>query len=160
MDDAPFILPSQAYVRLRRKESWKKPIATTRRNQGKEYVSKSSGKLVPARKIGLPCKCTQKCYDRVGRENIESIFYDFWQSGDWNLQTAFIQNHVTLKEIKGKQTCDPNKQRTCSRIYFITVLLEPIVVCKQAFVNILGISKTRVNTALCKMTGMGMPAFA
>ena len=73
--------PSQARLRPCHKETWKKNVAKAKRNKGQEYVSLATGKTVPERKVGPPCKCSKKCYDRVGYQNIKDIFHDYWNSG-------------------------------------------------------------------------------
>ena len=149
--------PSQATIRRRRKPTWKKNVVKVKRNLGKEYVSTNTGKLVSERKIGPPCSCKKHCYDKVGDQNIKDIFDNYWASGDWMLQTSYIQKQVSLIYVKSKPKGSPSKQKTCTRIFNVLVMNEPIQVCKQAFVNMHGISRSRVDKALSKMTATGMP---
>ena len=127
--------PSQARVRPRHKQKWKKSMAKTKRNLGQEYISVKTGKSVVARTIGRPCSCRKKCFQRVGEENIKEIFSDFWNSGSWDLQTSYIQKLISITKVKRKPTCSPSKQRTCARIYTVRVSGEYIEICKTAFVS-------------------------
>ena len=83
--------PSQATVRPRRPYAWKKNIAQKRRNEGQDYVSEKTGKLVSAKQVGLPCKCIKKCFEKIGEGNIRDIFTHYWNAGDWNVQTGYLQ---------------------------------------------------------------------
>ena len=49
--------PSNALKRPRNPEQWKKNIPRKKRNLGEEYTSYSTGKLIPKRSIGDPCRC-------------------------------------------------------------------------------------------------------
>ena len=120
--------PSQATVRPRKPSAWKKNVALKRRNEGQEYVSAKTGKLVSARQVSPPCKCIKKCYEKIGEENIRDLFTHYWNVGNWNVQTAYLQKQVTINDIKSKHTGSPSKQRTCSRTYHVTVLERPIQV--------------------------------
>ena len=79
--------PSGALKRKRNENNWKTNIAKTARNLGLAYTSKDSGKEKDERRIGDPCNCKNKCFDRVGQTNIERIFTEFWQLGSYNLMT-------------------------------------------------------------------------
>ena len=57
--------PSGALKRKRNENNWKTNIAKTARNLGLAYTSKDSGKEKDARRIGDPCNCKNKCFDRV-----------------------------------------------------------------------------------------------
>ena len=154
--DPDLTSPSHATVRPRSHHKWKTTVVK-KCNKGQEYVSRKSGKLVAARQPGPPCTCRQNCYDKIGRDNLIEIFENYWAAGDWNLQTAYLQKQTSVCGIKGKQKGSPNKQRTCARLYFLTVHGEPIQVCKQAFVSVHGISRGRLDGVSKKMLSTGMP---
>ncbi|CAL4095343.1 unnamed protein product [Meganyctiphanes norvegica] len=149
--------PLKVTARPRQEHTWKKNIAKNKRNHGQEYKSPITGKVVPARQIGPPCSCNKKCYERVGEENTRRIFNNFWSYGNWVLQTAYLQKHTYVREIKSKPRGNPSKQRSCSRIFFVTIMGQPIKVCKQAFVSMHSICKSRLDSAMKKRTETGMP---
>ena len=95
-----FQSPSQTRKRKRNEDDWLVNKAKKLRNLGQEYVSKSNKKTVSKRNVGPPCNCKDKCYDRVGRDNIQDIFDQYWKSGDRNIQAAFIQNRSERHDIK------------------------------------------------------------
>ena len=43
-------------------ENWAKNIAKSNRDKGLAYVSQTSKKEVPPRKLGPPCTCKEKCF--------------------------------------------------------------------------------------------------
>ena len=110
--------------------NWKSGNAKTARNLGQEYVS-TRGRTVPCRRIGEPCGCKLECFNKIGRHNIESIFNDYWKLGSYDIQTIFINNHVTLTNTQGGQR--PNLRR-----FSLTVDGEKVPVCNKAFLSILG----------------------
>ena len=50
----------------------KKNVRNVKRNRGEEYVSQG-GKVVAAQKVGPDCKCKNKCFAKVGADNISDI---------------------------------------------------------------------------------------
>ncbi|KAK4318275.1 hypothetical protein Pmani_010685 [Petrolisthes manimaculis] len=97
--------------RSRDERKWKKTVAKEKRNSGKQYTSAYTGKEVAERKVGTPCGCRMGCFDLVGQANIEVIFNDFWKSGKWDIQTAYIKKHTTSKSVKRRRTDAVDKQK-------------------------------------------------
>lgn len=147
-----FASPSGARKRPRDERKWKKNVAKHNRNLGLHYTSAYTGKEVSARNVGPPCGCSMKCFDIVGQDNINLIFNDFWKSGKWEVQTAYIQKHTTTNAVKRRRCKDPEKQRSCTRAYHVSINNIQINVCKTAFAHIHGISKPRVDRALNSRT--------
>ncbi|KAK4318299.1 hypothetical protein Pmani_010709 [Petrolisthes manimaculis] len=142
--------------RSRDERKWKKTVAKEKRNSGKQYTSAYTGKEVAERKVGTPCGCRMGCFDLVGQANIEVIFNDFWKSGKWDIQTAYIKKHTTSKSVKRRRTDAVDKQKNCTRAYHVSVDNIPVTVCKTAFANIHGISRARVDRALASVTATGV----
>ena len=152
-----FSTPSGIRKRPRNEVKWKRNIAKKRRNHGLDYVSVKNGKNIHARQVGLPCSCTKKCFDLVGEENIHHIFSDYWESGDWNTQTAYLQKQTTTVPVKRRRTHKEENRHVCARFYHVTVEGIPITVCKDAFASIHGISKSRIDRSLGKVTTSNVP---
>ena len=93
----------------------------------------------------------------MGRANIEEIFKDFWASGSWNTQTAYIQKQTTTVPVKRRRTENLDQQKACTRYYHVNVDDTPVTVCKIAFANIHGISRQRVDQAQKSKTVTGVP---
>lgn len=152
--------PSGVRKRPRNESKWKKKAAKRERNLGNEYTSACTGNRVDKRKIGLPCNCSRRCYDAVGQRNIETIFSEFWASGCWDAQTAYLQKEATVLTVKRRRTENLETQKSCTRSYHVTVNGIPVTVCKLAFANIHGISKARIDRAQNKMTTSSVPIAA
>ena len=151
-----FRSPSQARKRLRKPENWKRAVAKKRRNTGLPYKSRTTGKDVDGRVIGPPCKCKRKCFELVGQENIQAIFTNYWETGCWFKQTAYIQKQVTDRPIQ--RTCTDNaKKKSCSRLYTVTAGGVDYVVCREAFASIHGFNPSRVKRAMKNQTATGVP---
>lgn len=138
--------------------TWKHNRGKVLRNSGKEYVSRSTGALVPARKIRPPCTCPRKCYDIVGFNAIDRIFEAFWNLGSYDLQSAYIAAHVKSKPVGRRRTlsgAESTRKRTNE--WSVQVDSKQIVVCKAAFLNIHDIGKTRADLVLKNMSAAGLP---
>lgn len=88
---APTGLGPKEEARKRRKRdvaTWKRNIQKKRRDTGEEYTSTTTGAIVPARQVGPPCTCPNKCYDIVEHDNINEIFENYWKIGSHDLCNA------------------------------------------------------------------------
>ena len=142
--------------RLVNKEKWIKAVTKRKRNSGESYVSLSTKKTVPARERGMPCSCSNKCFDKVGVENVESIFEHYWKMGDHNAQTHYLISRICINEVKRRRVKKNEKsRRSKTKIYIVKVGDEIINVCLKAFIAIHGISEKRVRYALSKDEGAG-----
>ena len=61
--------------RQRQPAKWIVNECKKKRNSGKGYVSRHTKKEVPARTIGDPCTCRLKCFEKLGMDVIEQIFF-------------------------------------------------------------------------------------
>ncbi|CAL4192676.1 unnamed protein product, partial [Meganyctiphanes norvegica] len=136
-------------------EKWKKTMAKSSRNLGLEYTSVRTNKRIEARKIGPPCTCSFKCFEKVGQINIKTIFNDYWSSGSWDAQTAYLQKRTTTNPVKRRRK--DTAVKGCTRSYHVSVDIALMPVCKTAFANIHGISMSRVDRAQSNMTASGVP---
>ena len=91
--------------RKRRPEKWEKNVKKVKRNSGQSYVGVTK-KLVPERKIGPPCDCKNKCYDKVGRDNIKLLFDKYWAMENHDLQSQYIHKRVTESDAKRSRVKD------------------------------------------------------
>ena len=53
-------------------EKWKRNVRKEKRNKGEEYVS-LSGKVVSAVKLGPECTCKNKCFSKIGNDNVSDF---------------------------------------------------------------------------------------
>ena len=151
--------PSLYSKRRRNQDNWKKTIAKKARNSGKAYVSAVTNRPVSARAIGAECSCQDKCFEKLGNENISAIFDDFYASGCWDTQTAYIQKQTVVKAVKRHRTNDISKQRSNSKENYVKPKDKscPVKVCKKAFASIHGISVSRIDRAQKNKTSSDIP---
>ena len=117
------------------------------RNTGKEYCN-TKGKTVPAKTFMFQnCSCRNDCkkLDYAMRHDIHN---QFWNNGDWNIQTNFIIQHVSAlpmtRRVKGS-----NFKRTVTNQY----KLNGMTVCSKVFQSTLGITQSRVLYCLNRNKG-------
>ena len=153
---ADLATPSGARKRPCNPDSWKQNRAKKARNSGQAYVSPSTGRAVPARQIGEPCKCPNQCFTKLGGEaSIKAIHTDFWDLGDHNHQTSFIQKYTVEQTPNRCYTTDESRKKSVTRRYHLQVGDERVHVCKTAFGAVLSISRTRIDNAMKATTASG-----
>ena len=132
--------PSGILKRKRKIETYKDQIVKRARNLGKSYQSRQTGRIVDEREIGAPCTCTNNCFEKVGRENIEIIFSEFWALGSYDFQCSYVQGHSEDYAVvrPRPRTLILTKQQSVSRHYHVCVNNEKIKVCFAAFCKHLG----------------------
>lgn len=143
--------------RTRVRGEWAHEKAKRLRNLGKEYFSYSTGKKIPARKIGEPCK--DGCFAKLGVDVVEDVFKRFWEIGDYDKQNAYITQRVRSVPVKRKYT----KSGQSSRVnYEYTVKHYDAVhkVCRRGFISIHGINEKRLHIHIQRVkvspTGTGV----
>ncbi|CAL4067502.1 unnamed protein product, partial [Meganyctiphanes norvegica] len=156
LDQHPHSVGSGVCKRARNEDDWITNRAKKARNLGQEYTSRMTGKVVKAREVGPDCRCTLKCFERVGIENINTIFTQYYASGDYNIQCAYIQSHTTEHEVMRRRGRDPKKHRKCWRKHHIEVDGEKISVCQKAFASFLGTDVKAIRRAVDKRTDTGV----
>ncbi|CAB3240062.1 unnamed protein product [Arctia plantaginis] len=96
-------------VRKRHFKEWIDNKRKCLRNLGKEYMSRK-GKIHASRKMGPPCHCRKKCYDKLSEKERKQIFESFWSLGDREKQWMFVANLVK-KQIKRRVYTDTVSRR-------------------------------------------------
>ncbi|GFO49966.1 spherulin-1b [Plakobranchus ocellatus] len=117
-------------------------------NLGEEYTNRK-GKVV-GRKImraGCGTACRMQCHGRIDREQRETIFHLFWQTGSIDKRGMYICHNVAVKD---KATGKATSRRAKSVKYHLEIDGEKIPVCKTFFLHTLGLSDQFVFTALSK----------
>ncbi|CAG5052217.1 unnamed protein product [Parnassius apollo] len=80
-------------VRKRHYKEWIDNKRRYLRNLGKEYISRKR-KIQASRKMGPPCRCRKKCFDKLSEEQRKKIFESFWSLGDREKQWMYVANLV------------------------------------------------------------------
>lgn len=112
--------------RLRNENNWVKNVQKNLKNQGKEYIIKSSLKVVKAKKVGVPCgdKCRLKCFNKINYDQRTLIHNQYWKMGDINRQREFILRQIS--PITPKYRNHLNSHRSLNYSYKFEVGNESI----------------------------------
>ena len=147
--------PESSRKRQRTPGQWKKNVAKKKRNLGLAYESgEPSGGHVVARTIGLPCRCG--CFDKVGHENVQQVFREFWALGDFNMQNEYLASVIQSVDVARSRVKERPSRRKRSVSYTVKCQTEVISVCAVAFRNIHGIGERRVRTVRDKVSSTGI----
>ena len=94
------------------------------------------------------CKRGKKC-NLFSDDDCETIFTEFWGCGDAGMQNTFIKSLVDNKE-KACTTISPSKtsRRKNTKAFRLKNNGITYDVCKEMFLNTLGISKARVDSVM------------
>ncbi|GFO48888.1 lish domain-containing [Plakobranchus ocellatus] len=134
--------------RIRNESSWKDMKRKKALNLGEEYTNRK-GKVVGRKimKAGCGTACRMQCHGRIDREQRETIFRLFWQTGSIDKRRMYICHNVAVKD---KATGNATSRRAKSVKYHLEIDGEKIPVCKTFFLHTLGLSDQFVFTALSK----------
>lgn len=69
-----------------------KNVAKIKNDSGVEYISRKTGKLIPAHVIGT--LCNDGCFERVTEPDIRNFHKQFWEIGNYDKQCI----HPEIKE--------------------------------------------------------------
>ncbi|CAH2086925.1 unnamed protein product [Euphydryas editha] len=164
INSQPSSIDSQPYVEahpLSRKrkaypESWKRNRTKALRNCGKAYTTMSkSKKVIPAKEMGPVCSdsCKLKCSDKFSFEERLTVFNNYWQSGDLNLQRQFIYNNMIKIEPKYRYIRVESTRQNFNHAYNLPQNNKRIRVCKVFFMNTLAISDKTIRTVVKRNSG-------
>ena len=81
------------------------------------------------------------CFNKIWRENLQSIHDSFWNIGDYYLEQQQLYKLLQCKEVKSEHS---NKQIRFD--HHVIVNYKPINICRKAFLSILDIDESRVDT--------------
>jgi len=70
------------------------------------------------------------------------IFENYWRCSSWQAQSIYILSCVDV--IQPKRSCNPQSRKTATRIF----KFSGTRVCKNVFLNTLGITHGRLITSL------------
>ena len=128
-----------------------KNISKIKRNSGQKYISRTSKKLVDAKKVGTPCgdSCRIKYSTKISENGWQDIHRSFWKLGDNNLQRSFILQ--CMENIIPKyRMSTPGSKRTHNNAYYFEINNIRIRVCKTFFMRTLDISSKMIFTTTKK----------
>src|SRR5258705_13116191 len=109
-NDSDCTLKERGRKRVRHVEAWYKNKRRKRRAEGKSYTS-TTGKRVPARKVGTPCNCRKKCFSRTTEEQREAILMQFNTLGNQEHQDSYLAGLMTVHDVKRRRQRKPDSTR-------------------------------------------------
>ena len=106
--------------------------------------------------VGHPCKCKRKCFEKIGENKIKATFEGFLQLCDKDKQDAYLFSLISCNTIKRRRPRieDSSMQRSSSYYYRVKTQGGDVVVCKEAFISIHGITAKRLRR-LCEHAASG-----
>ena len=119
------------------------------------YVN-TKQQVVAVKTVGQPCTCKRKCFEKVGENEVKDIFEGFLQLSDKDKQDAYLFSLISCSPIQRQRPrCQESTvERSSAYYYRVKGDHNDIVVCKQAFISIHGISAKRVRR-LCEHASSG-----
>ena len=114
------------------------------KNQGLSYEAAHTKKVMEAKKIGKPCNCKNKCFDKVGEEGVKAVFDNFWKIGNYNKQNAYLSSRMHVMQPKRRYTNNPESSLV-RYDYTVKYGDQKFSVCRYAFPAMHGISVRRME---------------
>lgn len=109
--------------RLSNKENYERVKRKRRRNTGLQYKSKKTNKTVEPREMGPPCRCKNKCREKLENTSAD-IFTRFWDLASFDLQNIYLFGCIRLelkkRSYKKKQKNQESRRKFTAR-YMINV---------------------------------------
>ena len=130
--------------RKRNPQSWKHNKRKSSIVAGVPYTN-YKGKPLPGKAIRQGCTCKKQCFDRLGEQNIQQIFEEFYKLPSKNVQDAYLFGCVKTKPPARRRPRDGSKgNRTNTFSYTVNSQGHEEQVCLNAFMNIHAIGKKRM----------------
>lgn len=128
---------------------WEVNVAKRKRNEGKEYISYKTKKVMPPRKVGPACR--DACFTKVGMDNINEIHKAFWAIGEYNKQNEYMMRCITQLPFKRKYTKKEISKRQAKLLYTVSHDDNDYEVCREGFLNIFGLKRGRLEVIMKKI---------
>ena len=94
--------------RKRNSQSWKHNKRKSSIVAGVPYTN-YKGKPIPGKAIRQGCTCKKQCFDRLGEQNIQQIFEEFYKLPSKNVQDAYLFGCVKTKPPARRRPRDGSK---------------------------------------------------
>lgn len=123
------------------------------RNKGMAYVDRKCKTHMSKKLIEYNHRCRYQCNTNLPEDIRKEIFKKYWETGNWELQTSFLNGAITLNPVCRK-SATATKAKSVSCIY----TLGDFRVCQEFFKKTLCISNKRVQNIVNnkKMTVSGV----
>lgn len=137
--------PQTSRKRVRRVDTWKNVKAKLLRNKGISYVDQKGKTHTSKELIEYNHRCSYQSNTNLPEDIRKEIFKKYWETGNWELQTSFLNSAITLNPVCRK-SATMTKAKSVSRIY----TLGEFRVCHEFFKKTLCISNKRVQNIVNK----------
>jgi len=137
--------PQTSKKRVRKIKEWKQLKAKRLRNEGKSYVDRKGKTHKNKKLVEYNHQCRYKCNTYIPEGIRKEIFKKYWETGDWELQSAYLNGAITINPVSRKSTT-AIKNNSVSCIYTI----GEFRVCKEFFIKTLCVSNKRVQNIVNK----------
>ena len=127
---------------------WARSVRKLKRAKGEEYVN-TRQRVVAEIGIGRPCTCRRKCFEKIGEEQIKLIFEGFVKLSSKDKQDSYLFSLISCSPVQRQRPRTNEKERSHSFYYRVKTPDCDVVVCKQAFMSIHGITPKRLRR-LCE----------
>ena len=108
---------------------------------------------VPEKKMKVGCsKCSRKCRNKFSEEERKTIFEEFWNLGNTDLQRNFIVRTTTTKPTERKTTKKVSSRRDKTYQHFFYKDELAVQVCQTFYLDTLSITQQWIRTALQKVS--------
>lgn len=115
------------------------------RNEGKAYVDRK-GKTHKNKKIvEYKHQCRYKYNTNLPEDIRKEIFNRYWETGNWELQSPFLNGTITLNPVSRKRA-NATKNKSVSCVYII----GGFRVCQEFFKKTLCIANKRIQNIVNK----------
>lgn len=115
------------------------------RNEGKVYVDRKGKTHKNKRIVEYNHQCRYKCNTNIPEDVRKEIFNEYWKTGNWELQSAFLNGAITLNPVSRKST-NAIKNKSVSCVYSI----GEFRVCQKFFKKTLCLSNKRIQNIVNK----------
>lgn len=112
-----------------------------------------TGKIVPAKAMGPPCKCRMRCYEKIDESARKELHNIFWKTCNWIQRKQYVA--LSVKEspkqrtrCRGKVKSEHRRQVTFT--YSLLLKGEFVTVCKSMFLSTFAISEKFVRHVMNK----------
>ena len=105
---------------------------------------------MPARKTGQDCKCSLKCFQRIGEDHRDKILQSFNDIGNKQRQDIYLHGCIDMHAPKRKKFRNGERENGKGSKCFtyecsVTANGVKLQVCMEAFIALHGIGKTRLK---------------
>jgi len=148
----------QGRKRLRRVEQWARKKRKIMKDSGKAYKTyKGEPRSSKTLKTSLCCRCRNRCASRVSLAERKHIFDEFYKLADHDSQNKYLYGLIKRSVPKQRRPRSAAGEARSNSFYYHVRLSsgDHVKVCKQAFYQIHGIGKRRVEH-LCEKLVSGV----